>query len=364
MGKNITRKNELTGINQDSLILSSTLEISTDIVITINVIDFNYVRVLLSDGSTNNFISISTNGSVALTTVGGGTGTTANALQLGVNTIKVRRDGAVNRLSVNGGSEFSSFADPLKFNTFGSRSGDFFDNNIIKFIANGIEVSLDEGNGVDFSSKDGTITGTRNTSHSDGINYINNSMIQGLSVKQTERSRVLVGANEDSIDLDSSYTLADGEYIEFLIIINSFTDSYVAGNQSLATDYIIFSSSLCQLRDNAANFINLNYSFSIGVQYKIKLTRVVNDINLYVNDVLQDTDTAGSSLTFNTVGRRRDLGNATLEVNYVDFNSTVFLLNEGNGITVISNTGDTGICKTSHSDDINYINQEMIQKIN
>lgn len=172
-------KRVLTASNSDSLDLDSDITITGELNITINVASLAF-NVLLSDDTASNSIALDANGSVNLTVVGGGTGTGAGALSMGVNTIKVRRDGAVNRLSVNGGSEFSILGDPLVFNTFASRLTSFYNIEVIEFDANGKTVSLNEGNGDTFKSDDGTITGTVETIHLNGLNYINLDVIKPI----------------------------------------------------------------------------------------------------------------------------------------------------------------------------------------
>lgn len=172
-------KRVLTASNSDSLDLDSDITITGELNITINVASLAF-NVLLSDDTASNSIALDANGSVNLTVVGGGTGTGAGALSMGVNTIKVRRDGAVNRLSVNGGSEFSILGDPLVFNTFASRLTSFYNIEVIEFDANGKTVYLNEGNGDTFKSDDGTITGTVETIHLNGLNYINLDVIKPI----------------------------------------------------------------------------------------------------------------------------------------------------------------------------------------
>jgi hypothetical protein len=145
----------------------------------IDVVDDSINNILASDGTGQNYMSLNV-GNLFFYTGSGGDFLVGQVTN-GKHTIRVRRDATDNYVSIDGGAEdVTSSQPPLEIKEIFGRSGSpvFGDGAVYSIKLDGELINLNEHNGLTFASDDGSITGTRVTSHFGGRNYINTTMIE------------------------------------------------------------------------------------------------------------------------------------------------------------------------------------------
>ena len=235
---------------------------------------------------------------------------------------------------------------------------------LLELRINGETFSFNEGNGADVVGSAGTVA-TVNTSHAGGLNYINQEVIQPIYGSGKQRKRVLDRVNQDYILLNTSYTLADGEYVEFKCD-NDFVNTwnYPIGSTQAG---LAIRSDRAIIRDDSGSTttgIYLGGALTPDQMYIYRFERSGTSIDIIVDNVSQRVVTIGSgdTFTFDRIGRRGG-DYMTSGIEYVDFNGELFSFNEGNGATVTSSNGNTATISTSHAGGLNYINHEVIKPI-
>ena len=232
--------------------------------------------------------------------------------------------------------------------------GAYLDGSIKNFSINGKYFALNEVRGVEFYSEDKTIVGERITSHSGGLEYIEETMIQRYGVERGERKNKLVSGNGDKLTLSETTSVGDTFKITFTLDETPVSNNYIFTDTALTqSQFISFTTGVINSVGTSIVFLYID-----GV-----LVGGATDLRNHIGSVitLETTLSVGANIEF--VGGE---SSSSSNISLYDFsiNDQVYNLNEHNGDKFYSEDGSTtGTRITSNSGGRNYISLEMIKKI-
>lgn len=222
---------------------------------------------------------------------------------------------------------------------------------------------------------DGWSRGFRNTSHADGLDYINDVMIQR---NPDSYKNDLVAANADYLIVDESLNWVNLSDVDVELnlkefVMNGDTTLFSKGgfNKSTSGLFLININSETNIRILSTDVNNTSLSSSV-LSFSSSNTKLkVKNLEVFIDDILVDTLTEqlvnlSTSLFKSTIGKLSYANIWYLNGSICDFKlgGETFHLNEVSGATFYGNHATLGTRHTSHEDGIEYIDDVMIQKIN
>jgi hypothetical protein len=239
--------------------------------------------------------------------------------------------------------------------------------------------SLNEPSGATFTGSNGT-TGTRNTAHADGTDYINDSMIKGdgwskgtihtsnaQGIERTNYGQWLKNGN--ILKLDS----VNSDYLEFdtqFLVSGDFTLSVDLVSNISANTQVLFSTSSTNVSlfgggkiywqtETDAYYLSTTGILPITGAYVFGIERIGNDTFFYVDSVLVDTISGyNGDIGFLWIGWRSTSYFEGVIKNF-SINSENFQFREGQGITTTGSLGTTATINTSNAGGVQYINEQV-----
>ena len=174
-------KRVLLAANSDYLSLDSIVAQDDNSTFTfkIEITSLAVTQQMCNNGTALNYLAALNTGALFVGNPAGNNVVGVGEILVGENTIEIRRGVGMNYATINGGTEYTltNATDPFELKNFSNRAGAFSNISVHDFDINGKTISLNEGNGSIFKSNDGTITGTTETIHLNGLNYINIDII-------------------------------------------------------------------------------------------------------------------------------------------------------------------------------------------
>jgi len=204
-------------------------------------------------------------------------------------------------------------------------------------------------------------------------------MLEGVANNingSTERKNVFLAANQDYLSLPISNTITNSNDIDLEIVFtlddwNTTTIEGITGFGDYLTNHFYVdkwlnpNQILIQIYSSGAAI----YTRSFTVSPTLINTLKIQGGQMFFNGVEFGAGTGFNNLTVSlnqsstTVGASPDGSSISGEITNFTINGETFSLNEGNGLTSVGSNGTIVTRNTSHSDNLNYINHNVIKPI-
>ena len=274
----------------------------------------------------------------------------------GLYTMKFVKTGLNIELFVDGiskGTKTIGSEDTLTIDTIGGHvTNRYYDGSVHHVDLNGEKFNFTESRGTTTTGSEGTI-GTINTSNAGGVQYLDSTVWN----KKSFALELEVVNSEYLSGLTASLT--DGQTIEAEFSLTDASTVSLFGSNLTSIVYIKVTPTLVQIRDTNQGNLNYGSSLTIGQKYMLKVARVVDNIEVFIDNVSLGVNATSPLALYNFAQIGRSGGGAVFSnVSIYNFtiNNEQFNLTEGLGNQVYGSNGTIGTINTSNAQGIERTN--------